>query len=326
MPKISIIIPIYNSSLYLKRCIDSICTQTLRNIEIICINDCSTDDSYHILEQYSSKDKRIKIINLPSNKGESTARNVGISTAKGKYLGFVDSDDTVDSDFYRVLYKEAHKTDADIVEASMRLIYSNGKTTIYTNYRWFCSSVFSKEFIQNNNIYFPEEIRYGPDGVFMCRALLAIPKRAYVGHVYYNYHQITTSIMHNISEDVCKFMITGYDTIFNDISLAIRDSKISKIYATYLFKYFFSSFMRLIQFHFPDNYKLYAVENLLQNYNIFRNNININIKLKLTDHERELYRMLESADIDNLIDYFVDSKRKLASQLRRKLDFNRVQL
>ena len=100
MPKVSVIIPIYNTEKYLRKCLDSVCNQTLSDIEIICVNDCSTDNSLEILEEYASKDNRIKLIDFKENKGAAVARNAGIDEAKGEYIGFVDSDDFVDETMF----------------------------------------------------------------------------------------------------------------------------------------------------------------------------------------------------------------------------------
>ena len=93
MPKVSVIIPVYNTEKYLKKCLDSVCNQTLSDIEIICIDDCSTDNSLNILKEYTLKDNRIKLIEFKENKGAAVARNTGIDEAKGEYIGFIDSDD-----------------------------------------------------------------------------------------------------------------------------------------------------------------------------------------------------------------------------------------
>ena len=106
--KVSIIVPVYNVEKYLKRCLDSITNQTLKELEIICINDGSTDNSLKILKQYAHKDKRISIINK-QNEGLSVARNTGMEAASGEYIGFVDSDDWIDLDFYKKLYTTAKK-------------------------------------------------------------------------------------------------------------------------------------------------------------------------------------------------------------------------
>lgn len=112
--KISVIVPIYNSEKYLHKCLDSLINQTMKDIEIICINDGSTDNSAKILEEYNS----IKIINQ-ENQGVSAARNSGIKIACGEYIGFVDSDDWVNPNFYEKLYNAIKNTNADIACSSI---------------------------------------------------------------------------------------------------------------------------------------------------------------------------------------------------------------
>ena len=102
MPKISVIVPVYKVEKFLPKCLESLINQTLKDIEIICINDGSPDNSLKILEEYAKKDSRIKIINQ-KNAGPSVARNNGMSAASGEYIGFVDSDDWIDLDFYEKL-------------------------------------------------------------------------------------------------------------------------------------------------------------------------------------------------------------------------------
>ena len=113
---LSIIVPVYNVENYLIRCLDSLVNQTLKEIEIICINDGSKDNSLNILEEYAKKDSRIIILNQ-ENAGLSAARNAGMEIAKGEYIGFVDSDDWVDLDFFEKLYIAAKNNDCDIAVA-----------------------------------------------------------------------------------------------------------------------------------------------------------------------------------------------------------------
>lgn len=113
MIKVSIIVPIYNVEKYLKRCLDSLVNQTLNDIEIICINDGSTDGSLEILNEYGRRDDRIVIINQ-ENSGLSATRNKGIDIAKGQFIGFVDSDDWVSKDYFEKLYNSAIQNEAEI--------------------------------------------------------------------------------------------------------------------------------------------------------------------------------------------------------------------
>ena len=104
IPIISVIIPFYNTEEYIKECLKSVLNQTFKEIEVICINDKSTDKSLKIVEKYARKDDRIKIINLDKKSGQSTARNRGLEIAKGEYISFVDSDDKIDLDAYEKTY------------------------------------------------------------------------------------------------------------------------------------------------------------------------------------------------------------------------------
>jgi glycosyltransferase involved in cell wall biosynthesis len=113
-PKISVIVPVYNTEKYLHKCLDSIISQTLKDIEIICINDGSTDSSYQILKDYVKKDNRIKIINQ-KNKGPSEARNKALDMVNSPYVMFVDSDDWIESITLEIFYDKILKENADIV-------------------------------------------------------------------------------------------------------------------------------------------------------------------------------------------------------------------
>ena len=114
MIKISIVIPVYNVGKYLPECLNSLINQTLKEIEIICINDGSTDNSLEILNAYAQKDNRIKIINK-KNEGQGIARNIGIEMAQGEFIGFVDPDDWVHSEMYEKMYNQAKKLASQVV-------------------------------------------------------------------------------------------------------------------------------------------------------------------------------------------------------------------
>ena len=121
---ISIIVPVYNVEPYLRKCLDSIVGQTYRDLEILVIDDGSTDCSGKICDEYAELDGRIKVFHT-ENRGLSAARNLGLNNAAGDYIGFVDSDDWVESDMYEVLMKKAEETGADIVECGFYIEYSN---------------------------------------------------------------------------------------------------------------------------------------------------------------------------------------------------------
>ena len=169
-PKISVIIPVYNTEKYLRQCLDSVVNQTLKDIEIICINDGSTDNSLEILNEYASSDNRIKLISITDNKGVSFARNFGIRVSKGRYIGFVDSDDWIDLNFYENLYLTAEKENSDIIAASTIVNVKRNKKSswnwskgnkdekerrlLFISYSWF--KIYRRDFLIDNNISFQE--------------------------------------------------------------------------------------------------------------------------------------------------------------------------
>ncbi|HEM3725313.1 TPA: glycosyltransferase [Streptococcus suis] len=127
-PKITIIVPVYNTEKYISECIQSILQQSLEDIELILINDCSTDNSLKILRTYEQKDSRITVLNLTENVGVGDARNKGIELAKGEFISFVDSDDVIKPQMLEKLYNKAKKDSADLVLCFMDNLSSNGKT------------------------------------------------------------------------------------------------------------------------------------------------------------------------------------------------------
>ena len=129
MAKVSVVVPVYNSELYLKQCIDSLLDQTLKDIEIICVNDGSTDESFNILSDYANKDNRIIVVNQ-KNTGLSGARNAGMKIATGDYLTFVDSDDWIDLDMLELLYKRANEEYYDIVMCTYVKEFGDHKSNV----------------------------------------------------------------------------------------------------------------------------------------------------------------------------------------------------
>jgi len=201
MCKVSVIVPVYNAKDYLRRCLDSIINQTLKNIEIICIDDCSTDNSLDILNEYAKQDLRIKIIHQNTNGGESKARNTGIDYATGEYLAFVDNDDTIDDDFYEKLYNKAKIEDADIAKGEVH-IYEYDSTEIYGQlnkkiesggkfyfaYHWW-TAIYRASMIKDNNINLPEGYPLGGDVLFLNEAVIAANEVVTVNDTFYNYYR-----------------------------------------------------------------------------------------------------------------------------------------
>lgn len=177
MPKVSTIVPVYNAEKYISKCLDSLINQTLKDIEIICVDDYSTDNSLAILQDYASKDSRIKIIAFETKQNAAIARNKGLEVATGEFLGFVDSDDYIDLDFYEKLYHKAKETDADIVKAETLIINLDGKQKksdineqIAQNKMNFVSewwsAIYKHSMIKERKVQFPDECPKAQDIVF----------------------------------------------------------------------------------------------------------------------------------------------------------------
>ena len=115
---ISVIVPVYNVEPYLRKCLDSIVYQTYKNLEILVVDDGSTDECGRICDEYEEKDERIRVFHT-ENRGLSCARNLGLDEARGEWIGFVDSDDWIEPDMYEVLLKEALETGADVVDCGV---------------------------------------------------------------------------------------------------------------------------------------------------------------------------------------------------------------
>jgi glycosyltransferase involved in cell wall biosynthesis len=204
-PEVSVIIPVYNREKYLKQCLNSVINQTLKNIEIICIDDGSTDQSLEILNEFAKKDQRIKIINQ-KNQGVGLARNIGLKIARGEYVGFVDSDDWIDLNFYETLFTEAKKQDADLARTlyvyefqehskegdTNKIIFekkSNGellKVNEHSVVIW--NAIYKREYLQKNNIYF-DNLRGVVDVPFTAKATYYSKKTIPVIGTYYHYRK-----------------------------------------------------------------------------------------------------------------------------------------
>jgi glycosyltransferase involved in cell wall biosynthesis len=316
-PKISVIMPVYNTEAYLRRCLDSVVNQTLREIEIICINDASPDNSLGILYEYAANDTRVKILNLLENRRVHIARNKGMEAANGEYIGFIDSDDTIDLNFYENLYKDAVKVNADIAETTINVVCGETNKTKknHVNWRWFVSSIYRTNFLKSHNITFPN--MYGSDVVFSCRTLLAAKRRIEVAGVFYNYYQVPISSMHNITNEKSKSFVQAFDIVFNEIETALLMSTASEMWSDYLTVYFLKGFFNLVKFRITDDAKSYAAEKAVAWYHGFIRYRPV-VDKKLEMYDPVLYKALAGKDIDGLTAYFLRGLQNLAKMLRNK--------
>lgn len=214
MFKVSVIVPVYNSHNYLSKCIDSLVNQTLKNIEIILVNDGSTDDSLSIMEKYKQKFNNIKIINK-KNGGQSSARNLGLTKASGEYILYIDSDDYIDVKMCEKMYNKAKMNNSDIVLCDYYIVECNKKNRVtiieddadnnnISNQQYFLTppapwnKLFKREFLQKNNFKFPEGIIY-EDYAEVPTLILYNPCISYVKSPFCFYVQSENSTMRNLT-------------------------------------------------------------------------------------------------------------------------------
>lgn len=218
--KVSVILPVYNVEKYLSKCLESLLNQTLTNIEIICINDGSEDNSAKILNEYQNKDQRIKIINQ-ENHGAGYARNRGIEIARGEYLSFLDADDFFDENMLKLAYNEAIQHNADICIYNSYLYDNLSKTTEINNFSikkrflpekkvfnrsdinsnifknimgWAWDKLYKKSFILNNQLEF-QDLRTTNDMYFVYSSLLKAGRITILNKpLYYQRRNVTTSL------------------------------------------------------------------------------------------------------------------------------------
>ncbi len=177
--KISVVVPVYDVSKYLRKCLDSIINQTLKEIEIIIVNDASPSSlDNEICKEYEQKDDRIKYIIHKENKGLSSARNTGVAEAKGEYIGFVDSDDYIHPDMYKTMYEQTTKNDVDIVQCNLVFLGNKYHSPyVKSNKIYLFKSPFKKFFANKylnndvkNKIY--KRNLYIEDGVTFLQGIL----------------------------------------------------------------------------------------------------------------------------------------------------------
>ena len=188
--KVSVIIPVYKAEKYLPKCLDSVLNQTLKDIEIICVNDKSPDKCDEILKNYSEKDKRIIVINHNENKGACAARNTGLNIAKGEYIRFCDDDDTMNPRACEISYKKTKAENADILYDDMPYNKVINGPIYYRPKVYVWSGVYRTEFLNNNNIRFYEPIKQlCEDGFFNSICVPKAKKIVCIKDKLYNYYR-----------------------------------------------------------------------------------------------------------------------------------------
>lgn len=228
--KLSVIVPVYNTSNYLKKCLNSLVNQTLDDIEIIIVNDGSTDDSEEIIKKYESEYKNKILFINKKNGGQGSARNIGIKRASGDYIGFVDSDDFVDKNMFKTMYEEAIENDSDIVICALNDYFEKNKQSseIHLNLKEDVSinealvnsipsvvnKIYKKDLILKNELLFDENIWY-EDFPYSMQLILNANKIRYIDKCYYYYFHRIKSTMHNENIEKNLDILKAFDILIN---------------------------------------------------------------------------------------------------------------
>lgn len=233
MTKISIIIPVYNLEQYLSRCIDSVLNQIYTNLELLLINDGSTDKSGAICDAYAEKDKRVRVFHK-KNGGVSSARNIGLKNARGEWITFIDGDDAVETNYYSEWNNLIENNNSDIYLFSHKP--GNGEFKQMTSQEvlnelirfnivpslWL--GIYKREIFKDNNLYLNENIHFFEDYEFLFRIIMHSKRVALYDYCFYNYNQRLGSANHmQISDKVMSCLLIADSLQKNKVSMKKSD-------------------------------------------------------------------------------------------------------
>lgn len=315
--KVSVIVPVYNVAMYLRKCLDSLINQTLKEMEIIIVNDGSTDDSQIIIDEYKNKYRNIKSY-YKNNGGLSDARNYGLKYALGEYVGFVDSDDYVDITMFEKMYNLAKKENSDLVTSNFYWVYPNKTVEDIQDENktiedlmllirvMACNKLIKKKIIDKYDLTFPIGLRY-EDIYFTYTLLPHINKVSFLNESMYYYIQRDSSIINNQNEKVRDIFL-----IFEKIVKYYKEKKMyekNKEILEYLhIRYFLgSSFIRISKIN---NNKL-RKEILNENWeklNKLYPNWEKNKYLKSLPGKKNLYYRYTNKLIYNIISFIINKR------------------
>lgn len=281
-PKISVIVSVYNTEKYIEKCLDSLLNQTYSNIEIVVINDCSTDGSLKILKKYAKKYDNMILIENKENKGLSYSRNVGLEKATGKYIGYIDSDDYVDSTYYEQMMKAIKKEKSEIAIADMKIVYEDGSFPDYVSKGCngevntlniiknglaasACNKLFKREIIEK---YKFSEGKLNEDLAVILPSIVAAKKISYVENNNYYYVQHTGSIQNS------RFSDRRFD-IFYGVELTLKRIKGCKNYAKISQAIIYEQLIVLLIYVIPKEKNLIRRHHILKKYNQLSKKYNI---------------------------------------------------
>lgn len=312
MPKVSIIVPVYNSAKYIIRCVDSIREQTFKDLEILLINDGSKDDSLDKLKRFQSEDSRIRVIDK-DNEGVSATRNRGVDEARGEYIQFVDSDDFIEKNMIENTLIELEEKEADLILTGLYLDIQNGdkisssiqtfddevsigannisKSVLHRLNGTYINSpinkLYKKSIIINNNIKMDHDISLGEDLIFNIQYLKYCNKVIFKEASYYHYcMQANDNLTFQYRENKLELMKILYDNClgyFKECELSNDEViELNNIFIKWMYSCFIDLFNKNCNLSFKQK-KIFINNAIMKYNNIIKktsNNINIYLILK----------------------------------------------
>lgn len=290
MKKISVIIPCYNVEKYINKCLDSVLNNTLKDIEVIVINDGSTDNTLNLLKQY--KDDRIILIDK-ENAGVAMARNDGIKKATGEYITFIDSDDYIDSNAYEKMYNKAKKFDLDLIACDAKMVYSDhdviipskinddstNKDLMINAYAVIWNKLYKKELIKD--LEFTKGINLCEDVEFLYKIYPRVKRVGSISQPFYNYIQRPNSLTYVYDEKIYHAIKVADRIIEYYKKNNIYDEYREELEYTYI-RYTYGTFIkRLAKTKDKKKYNegvKFAKEKVLENFPNYKKNKYINNK------------------------------------------------
>lgn len=323
--KISVIIPVYNAEEYLVQCLDSLVNQTYQNIEIVAINDASTDNSLSILYDYEKRYHNVKVINSKKNERQGGARNKGIRSCTGDYISFIDSDDWIEVDAYEKFNHILNKNNYDAVCCCKSYReYHNGKTSVLEDgnkmflysiankeltsieveqllYKGpgVCQNIYKSSLLKDNNIFFPEGVSY-EDNYFVPLFYAYVRKIAVMEIPFYHYRENLNSTsfrkdntqLDRVKIEKLRFQEFNKRNLLNDLQNGYEMLTLKLYYLITLgtiYKYFNNDFIHLAKKLKSDFYNIYP--NFRKNI-YYKKDLSWSDKLKIISMEITPYLLL----------------------------------
>ena len=325
MPKVSVIVPVYNVEKYLVQCMESILSQTLDDIEILCIDDGSTDSSGMILDRYAEEDERVKVFHR-SNAGYGAAMNVGLDAATGEYIGIVESDDCIQADMYSVLYNDAIREELDLIKSDAfywiesvgykkrihydwldawynRVLEDEDRNLFFDFFMNIWTGIYTREYLVKNGIRFHESpgASYQDNG-FWIQTLLYCHRAKWMNQAFYLYRQDNPGAS---VKSQSKTMVMTEEYRFLEKALVDR-----KDYHFLSYCYYYRLYRhRGTLIRIADEYKRNFCEQIRRDYKVYKGFIKGNTWL-----DNWFRRVLESPDV--ICSEMIRKRQEIASWLK----------